>query len=131
VVLLDRDLAGVTDLVSNPSAELLEKDLEEGAGWPPGDRLFDAVVIVNYLHRPLFPRILAAVAPGGLLIYETFAVGNEKLGRPRNPEYLLRQGELIELLDPAFQVLAFEDIELTAPRAAVVQRIAARKTPQL
>ena len=130
VVLLDRNLAGVADLASNPSAELLETDLEEGAGWPLGDRLFDAVVITNYLHRPLFPSILAAVAPGGILIYETFAAGNEKFGRPRNPEYLLRRGELIELLEPLFQVIAFEDIELSAPRAAVVQRIAARKKPR-
>ena len=102
-----------------------------GSGWPLKGRVFDAVVIANYLHRPLFPYIIAAVAPGGLLIYETFAVGNEKLGRPRKPEYLLRRGELIELLEPSLQVIAFEDIELEQPRAAVVQRIAARRLQQL
>jgi hypothetical protein len=128
-VLVDRDLVGVADLVSEPAAEILRADLEDGTGWPLPDKIFDAVVITNYLHRPLFPYILAAVAPGGLLIYETFAVGNEKLGRPRKPDYLLRQGELFELVEPSFQVIVFEDIELQAPSAAVVQRIAARRLP--
>jgi SAM-dependent methyltransferase len=131
VVLVDRDVSGVTDLVGKPAAEVLEKDLEDGTGWPLGNRVFDAVVIANYLHRPLFPCIFGAVAPGGLLIYETFAEGNEKLGRPRKPEYLLRRGELIQLLEPSFQVIAFEDVELKLPRAAVVQRIAARKLEQV
>jgi SAM-dependent methyltransferase len=131
VVLVDRDVSGVADLAGNPSAELLEKDLEDGTRWPFEGRVFDAVVIANYLHRPLLPSILATVAPGGLLIYETFARGNEKFGRPRNPEYLLRHGELLEVLEPSFSVIAFEDIELGAPRPAVVQRIAARRLQQL
>jgi SAM-dependent methyltransferase len=131
VVLVDRDVSGVADLAGNPSAELLEKDLEDGTRWPFKGRVFDAVVIANYLHRPLLPSILATVAPGGLLIYETFARGNEKFGRPRNPEYLLRHGELLEVLEPSFSVIAFEDIELGAPRPAVVQRIAARRLQQL
>ncbi len=131
VVLVDRDVSGVTDLAHKPSAELIERDLEDGSGWPLEGRVFDAVVVANYLHRPLFTYILAAVAPGGLLIYETFAVGNEKLGRPRKAEYLLRRGELVELLEPSFQVIAFEDVELELPRAAVVQRIAARRLAQL
>jgi SAM-dependent methyltransferase len=130
VVLVDRDVTAVIDLDSDPSAEILRTDLEDGTGWPLPNRVFDAVVVTNYLHRPLFPDIFAAVAPGGLLIYETFAVGNEKFGRPARPEYLLRQGELTELVEPSFQVIAFEDVELGAPRAAVVQRIAARKLQQ-
>lgn len=131
MVLVDRDVSGVADLAGNPSAELLEKDLEDGTRWPFEGRVFDAVVIANYLHRPLLPSILATVAPGGLLIYETFARGNEKFGRPRNPEYLLRHGELLEVLEPSFSVIAFEDIESGAPRPAVVQRIAARRLQQL
>ena len=99
-------------------------DLEAGA-WPYEGRRFDAIVVANYLHRPLFPRLLAALAPGGLLIYETFAAGNERHGRPRNPDFLLRRGELLELARGRLRVLAFEDLEVEDPRPAAVQRICA------
>ncbi len=76
--------------------EFVEADLEGGA-WPLAGRQFDAVIVVHYLHRPLFPHLLAeAVAPGGVLIYETFARGNEQFGRPRNPDFLLRPRELLD-----------------------------------
>jgi hypothetical protein len=84
------------------------------------------VVVTNYLWRPLLAAIADAVAPGGVLVYETFAAGNERLGRPTNPEFLLRRNELLELaLAHDLTVVAYEDREVAAPRPAVVQRIAA------
>ena len=80
--------------------------------------------MTNYLHRPLLPAIANALASGGVLIYETFAVGNELLGRPRNPDFLLRPGELLQAF-ARLSVIAFEESEIAAPRPAVVQRIAA------
>ena len=113
-----------------PDAQHLTKiaaDLETDAGWPLGGRRFDLVVVTNYLHRPILAGIIGAVAPGGLLLYETFAVGNERFGKPSNPAFLLQPGELkAAALAGGLEVLAFEDVELGAPRPAVVQRIAAR-----
>lgn len=96
----------------------------EGGPWPYAGRQFAAVVVTNYLHRPLFPALIAAIAPGGLLIYETFAEGNEAYGRPANPEFLLRRGELPERVG-GMQILAFEDLTVDSPKPAVVQRICA------
>ena len=122
-------------------AETMEADLE-GAAWPLPGRRFDAVIVTNYLWRPLFPALLGAVAPGGLLIYETFAQAHAAIGRPRRPEFLLRPGELLALLrdgsppgagqpspSVAWHVIAYEEGRLPA-RGEVpereVQRIAAR-----
>jgi hypothetical protein len=87
--------------------------------------VYDGVVVVNYLHRPLFPELLAALAPGGVLIYETFAAGNERYGRPSNPDFLLKPGELLEVVRGRLCVLGYEDVELRDPRPAMMQRIAA------
>lgn len=103
-------------------------DIEQG-GWPFEGRAFGAVVVTHYLHRPLLPKLLAAVAPGGCLLYETFAVGNERFGRPANPDFLLRTGELLEIVRGVLKVVAFEDVELGAPRPAMMQRIAAVRAP--
>ena len=127
VTLLDRDITGVADLATCESAEIIQADLEDGSPWPLGQRVFDAVVITNYLHRPLFANILACIAPDGALIYETFAVGNERFGQPRNPAFLLRPGELREWLEPELEILACEQLTVEQPRPGVVQRIAARR----
>jgi len=130
VTAIDRDLSAMADLRGDPHLELLEIDLEQDDDGPlagrSASRAFDAVVVVNYLHRPLMADIVAAVAPGGLLLYETFAAGNERFGRPRNPDYLLAPGELLEAVRGRLRVLAYEDLVLDAPRPAAVQRIAAR-----
>ena len=126
VTAVDRDLSAIADLDST-GLERLEADLEGGAPWPFEGRRFAAVVVTNYLHRPLFPDLIASLAPGGVLIYETFAHGNERLGKPRNPNFLLQPGELLDIaLDGALRVLAYEDLEISEPRQACVQRIAAR-----
>lgn len=99
-------------------------DLENG-DWPLGCQTFGAVVVTNYLHRPLFPHILAAVGPGGWLLYETFSAGNERYGRPSNPAFLLRPGELLEAVAGQLRVVAYEDRRVDRPAPALVQRIAA------
>ena len=125
VLLVDRDLDRVADLRVRSDVECLTADLES-APWPLGHRRFGAVVVTNYLWRPILPRIIEAVAPGGLLLYETFAMGNERFGRPRNPDHLLRPGELVEAVRGRLTVLAYGQVTLGPPRPAVVQRIAAR-----
>ena len=101
-------------------------DLETRGPWPLGSQRFDLVVVTNYLHRPILGTIIDAVAPGGLLLYETFAVGNERFGKPSNPDFLLQPGELKRAVAGRLEIIAFEEVELGAPRPAVMQRIAAR-----
>lgn len=123
---IDRDLRGVADLTGVPEVELVQADLENGGPWPlPAERRYAGIVVTNYLHRPLLPVLLAALAPGGVLLYETFAVGNARFGRPSSPDFLLRQGELLELARGRLQVVAYEHGEVASPKAAVVQRICA------
>ncbi len=121
---VDRDLSAVADLAAQPNFTARQLDLESGAIPDLGRRQFDAVVVTNYLHRPLMPWIVQLVAPGGVLLYETFAVGQERFGRPSRPEFLLRPGELLESVRGHLRVLAYEDLELTD---RVIQRIAARR----
>lgn len=97
----------------------------EGGPWPFGGQRFAGIVVVNYLHRALFPHLLGSLAPGGVLIYETFAAGNERYGRPSNPDFLLRPGELLEVVRGRLRVIAYEDLSITDPRPAMVQRICA------
>jgi SAM-dependent methyltransferase len=127
VVAGDRELYGRASLRANPAFEPILADLEAGGPWPLGDRRFAGVVVTNYLHRPLLPAIVGTVAPGGLLLYETFAQGNERFGRPSNPAFLLLPGELIDAVADSLEVLAYEHGEVSEPRPAVIQRIAARQ----
>lgn len=127
VVALDRDLSGVAGLTDHEHLETLERDLEAGGPWPLAERRFACVCVTNYLFRPLFPRLIDAVEVDGLLIYETFARGNERFGRPRNPDHLLKPGELLEAVRGKLRVLAYEDLEVSAPKPAAIQRIAARQ----
>jgi len=122
---LDRDAAALAAMRDEPLITTLAADLE-GASWPlPDGAEFAAVVVTNYLHRPLFPHLLAALAPGGVLIYETFAHGNQSVGKPSNPAFLLRPGELLDVVRPRLRVVAFQDGFLAQPRPAYVQRICA------
>jgi len=125
VVLLDRDISGVADMASDTEVEIVARDLEGGRPWPLTGRQFAGVIVVNYLYRPILPALVAAVAPGGALIYDTFAVGNEAYGRPSNPDYLLHREELLIAVRPELVVMAFEDGEVTEPKPAVRQRILA------
>jgi SAM-dependent methyltransferase len=89
VCFVDKSLDSVADIAGATATEMIVVDLENGAPWPLDRRQFSVVVVVNYLYRPILPAIIAAVAPGGILLYETFAQGNERYGRPRNPDFLL------------------------------------------
>ncbi|WP_407280289.1 class I SAM-dependent methyltransferase [Aromatoleum evansii] len=128
VVAVDRSAEALATLAGEPRIEPRCEDLEEGP-WPLAGELFDAVVVTNYLYRPRLRELLACVAPGGALIYETFMQGNERFGRPSNPEFLLRPGELLGSLGTDFAVLAFEQGVVERPKAAVVQRVCAVRRP--
>lgn len=117
---VDRDPAAIEAIAG--LGEALQADIENGP-WPLDGRRFDAVVVTNYLWRPLLPAIVASVAPGGVLLYETFAAGNETVGKPSRPDFLLQPGELLRAC-AELRVVAYEDGFLDEP-ARFVQRIAA------
>jgi SAM-dependent methyltransferase len=123
VVAIDRDTTALGAL--SGGIEVIRADLENGGPWPLGTKRFAGVVVTNYLHRPLFGYLVDAVAPGGALIYETFAVGNERFGRPSNPDFLLKPGELFDAVRGRLRVVAYEDMQVDTPKPAMVQRIAA------
>ena len=123
---MDRDPTLAQALAGEPNIDFIAADLETCL-WPLGDARFDVIVATNYLHRPLFPALEAALAPGGLLIYETFAAGNAAFGKPSNPDYLLQPRELLDVFGATLKVLAFEDGFTAQPKPAMVQRIAARR----
>ena len=124
---IDRDaaaLAASQDLADAGLAELITADVESGP-WPCPGRQFDALLVTNYLWRPLWPQLLASLAPGALLVYETFAAGNESVGKPSRPDFLLQPGELLARC-AGLQVLAYEQGFLDTP-ARFVQRVVARQ----
>jgi SAM-dependent methyltransferase len=124
VTAVDRDGEALRSL--GALAEVIEADIEN-APWPFAGRTFGAVIVTNYLWRPLLPAIVAAVAPGGILLYETFALGNEAYGKPSRPDFLLKPGELLAAC-ASLETIAFEQGFLADP-PRVVQRIACGKTP--
>lgn len=128
VLAVDRNAEALAAL-SGERIEVLHADLEQGH-WPlPPDQRFAAIIVTNYLHRPLWPHLLAALDEGGVLIYETFAAGNETVGRPSNPDFLLQPGELLDAVRPALRVVAYEDGFIPSPTPAFVQRICAVRWP--
>jgi len=131
VTLIDKASTPLNDLVSHPQATVIKADLEDGSPWSLDGQTFDAVIVVNYLHRPLFPQLLASLNPGGVLIYETFALGNEAYCRPRNPDHLLKPNELLEQTQDRLQIIAFEQGLVTnADITGVKQRLCAINAPQ-
>lgn len=128
VTAVDRDVSGLADLTGDTDVEIVKADLEDGSPWPLPGRRFGAVVVTNYLHRPLWTALCDALGPGGMLLYETFMVGNERFGKPSNPAFLLRDGELLDIArEHGLSVVAYEAMMLSDPRPAMVQRIAARR----
>jgi SAM-dependent methyltransferase len=122
---VDRDAAAVRGLTD--VAEIVIADIE-GAAWPLPGRRFDAVVVTNYLWRALLPTVLDSLDDGGVLIYETFAIGNETFGKPSNPHFLLRPGELLELA-AGLRVVAYEEGVLQGPARCVQRLVAVRGGP--
>ncbi len=121
---VDRDARALQGLAGLPGIDTLLADLE-GGPWPYADRQFDAIVVCNYLHRPLFEPLIAALATGGLLIWETFMQGNEKFGKPSNPDFLLRPNELLQRLSGSCLIAAFEQGVVVSPKQAMLQRVCA------
>jgi SAM-dependent methyltransferase len=124
---VDRDLDRLGNLLHQPGLHPIKLDLETGAPWPLGAGRYAGVLVANYLFRPHLPAIVEALAPGGVLIYETFAQGNAAFGRPANPDHLLRPGELIEAVVGRLSVIAYEHGRIATPQPAVIQRIAAQR----
>lgn len=123
VVGVDCDEAAVAALKGAGGIEIHVADLEAGP-WPFAPGGFDAVVVTNYLHRPLFRHLIDSLRSGGVLIYETFALGNERYGRPSNLEFLLRPNELLHCVEP-LALVAFEQGLIAAPKPAAIQRVCA------
>jgi len=131
VTAIDRQEAPLASLRSDPDATVIIADMEtdtsvfSGTG-PLARQSYQAIVVINYLFRPLFDDLLRALAPGGVLIYETFALGNEDFARPRNPDHLLKSGELLQCVAGRLQVVAYEHgITRTAEIPGVKQRLVA------
>jgi len=118
VVAVDRDEQAI------PGVRFVKADLEDGSPWPFPGRRFGGIVVANYLHRPLLPQLAASLDEGGVLIYETFMLGNESYGRPSNPAFLLQPGELLHAFN-SLTVVAFEQGTVERPKKAVIQRICA------
>lgn len=128
VVAVDIDASKMAGLHADEHLELMQADLERGQ-WPFNERHFDGIVVTNYLHRPLLPRLPGTLAPGGVLIYETFSLGHEAYGRPSNPDFLLRERELLDAFEGSLEVVAHEHVHESVPAPAVRQRICARRRP--
>jgi hypothetical protein len=122
---VDRDAEAIAGLAAQvPEIVTRVADLENGP-WPYHGRVFDGIVVTNYLYRPLLPMLLNALDLNGVLVYETFMLGNERFGKPANPAFLLRPGELLDVVRRRLTVVAFEQGEVDVPRPAMVQRLCA------
>lgn len=124
VCAVDRDAEALGSLAGVTGVRVKLADLE-GAPWPFGSQSFAGIVVTNYLYRPLLPYIIGALTRDGVLIYETFATGNERFGKPSNPDFLLRPGELLESVRGRLRVIAYEDLQVNMPKPAMIQRICA------
>jgi SAM-dependent methyltransferase len=127
VLAADVDVSDLEHLRTEPQVEIAVVDLEAGE-WPFVGRAFDGIVVTNYLHRAHFSHYVRSLAPEGVLIMETFGQGNERLGRPRNPEFLLAPDELFDAFKADLRVVAYECGAEQDPRPAVRQRLCAVKT---
>lgn len=128
VTAVDIDTSGLADVAHEAALEIVQADLED-APWPLPERTFAAVVMVNYLWRELLPVLVASVDVGGVLIVDTFAQGQQTFGRPRNPDFLLRPGELLEAVHGSLDVHAYEHgiIERAGASRVMRQRICASR----
>ena len=124
VVAVDINIADLQAL-SSPSVSVVSADLE-GEAWPFQADAYDLILGVNYLHRPLFSSVRDSLKPGGIVIWDTFAAGNEKYGRPSNPNFLLQEGELLKFFE-GFQILDFADGFVETPKPAMRQSIICKK----
>lgn len=126
VTAVDRDAVALAGLGAWAGVQTLCADLESGP-WPFEEASFDGIVVCRYLHRPLLPLLSAALAKDGVLIYETFMQGQERYGRPQNPDFLLRPNELFAVYSGPLIVTAFEQGLVETPKPVMIQRICAQR----
>lgn len=128
VLAVDRDETALATLAGTPGVTILAANLE-GEDWPLAGRRFSGIVVANYLWRPRLPELVALLAPGGILIYDTFMVGNEAYGKPSSPDFLLRSQELLEVArQGGLRVLAYEEGYAGEPKPALRQAICAMRS---
>lgn len=122
---IDRDLSQLDDIAGRKDVGLVEADLETGRDFPLKSMSYDGVIVTNYLWRPILADIVGCVSDDGILIYETFALGHERHGKPSSPEFLLKNNELVEAVSPKLVVVAYEHGIRQGTHPKIVQRIAA------
>ena len=127
VTAIDRDTCALSDLVGHPNLHIMEHNLEDGSTWPLVGATFDGIVVSNYLYRPLFEPLSTALSTGGVLIYQTFSDGNAAFGKPSNPDFLLKENELLDVFGLRLETIAFHQGYIGHPRPSIVQRICCRK----
>jgi len=128
IVAVDRDADALAALAPYPNITTLLCDLESDTDWPFAHQTFDIVLVTNYLYRPKLAQIYDLIAPDGYLAYETFAFGNAEFGRPKNPDFLLKEGELAARLPPDFNIIDSFHGKISDPYPAMIQRLAARRS---
>ena len=126
VTAVDIDLSKAVDCADDPGIELVQHDLEQDT-WPFEEHSFAGIIVTNYLFRPLLPVLVSTLDKNGVLIYDTFAAGNEKYGRPQNPDYLLQPAELLGYCKHGLQVIAYDHGPVSLPRPAIRQRLCAER----
>ena len=124
VTAVDLDISGISDLESRDDCRILSTNLEDGSPWP-FDELFEGIVVTNYLHRPLFGNITKSLSANGVLIYETYMVGNEQYGKPSNPDFLLKIDELRDVFGEPLNIISFNQGYVADPKPAMTQQICA------
>jgi len=125
VLAVDRDTAALAAMAGEKRIRTVTVDLEDGSPWPFSGQRFAGIVVTNYLHRPLLPALAAALTPDGVLVYETFMLGNERFGKPSNAQFLLQPGELWRVLGSRLQVRGFAQGYHALPKPAMIQRLCA------
>jgi len=123
---LDRDAKALANMAGIENINISIADLETGS-WSGSGQRYDGIIVSRYLYRPLLSQLAKMLKPDGILIYETFMAGNERYGKPSNPDFLLLPNELLEIYSPLLSIIAFEQGEVKTPRPAVMQRICAKK----
>lgn len=123
---VDKDVAALDTMRDIGNITRTVADLEN-TPWPYVEKIFDAIVVCRYLHRPLLPLLASGLARDGVLVYETFMLGHEKYGRPQNPDFLLRPNELLQMFH-GLKIVAFEQGLIQQPKPAIMQRICAVNT---
>ena len=129
VVFLDREISQLDWVSKEFRSRVIKHDLEAGMSWDFLPCSFDAVVVTNYLYRPIFPDLLSIIDEGGVLIYETFSKGNEIYGKPTNSNYLLEPEELIDLVRPSMRLISFREGYANDGKESITQKIVAVKRP--